>query len=336
MVQLNDHMKLSASLQLIGRCIVSFIFVVLTQFAISLVPRFFSGSPFFIQLTLSALVLLVVVGIGGWSRRILRVYASAPAFVFLNILFIWGSYVAVIRRAVSNLMDALFNGQIAVIVIGLCRILSSDPGRVTHESLCSDRLVESSGFGVEPGNKNSPSLRRVRYCKSCKAHIKGFDHHCPAFGNCIGQNNYFLFIALLLGFLTAEASYLVCSVQFVRKSQKFDRNWLEVGHAFPFLAAEINLVGNLAISTMLFSVLQILWQGVFLTWHLYCVCFNIKTDEWLLELIALIMFSQINWKKYPEFQLVQSEPGESFTRVEFRNPYDKGVLQNVKELLALR
>ncbi|KAJ0084027.1 hypothetical protein Patl1_30898 [Pistacia atlantica] len=303
MVQLNDHMKLSASLQLIGRCIVSFIFVVLTQFAISLVPRFFSDSPFFIQLTLSALVLLVVVGIGGWSRRILRVYASAPAFVFLNILFIWGSYVAVIRRAVSNLMDALFNGQIAVIVIGLCRILSSDPGRVTHESLCSDRLVESSGFGVEPGNKNSPSLRRVRYCKSCKAHIKGFDHHCPAFGNCIGQNNYVLFIALLLGFLTAEASYLVCSVQFVRKSQKFDRNWLEVGHAFPFLAAEINLVGNLAISTMLFSVLQILWQGVFLTWHLYCVCFNIKTDEW------------INWKKYPEFQLVQSEPGEYDYRI---------------------
>ncbi|XP_044482523.1 palmitoyltransferase ZDHHC12-like isoform X2 [Mangifera indica] len=313
MVRLNDHMKLSASLQLVGHYIISFIFVVFTQFAISLVPRFFPSSPFFIQLTLLALVLLVVVGFGRWSRWILRVYASAPAIVFFNILFIWTVYVAIIRQAVSSLIDALFNGQIAVIVIGFCRILLSDPGRVTQESLCSDRLVESSDFGVEPGNKGSPSHRRVRYCKRCKAHIKGFDHHCPAYGNCIGENNYVLFIALLLGFLSAEASYVVCSVQFVRKIQRNDTDW-----------SEINVFGNLAISTMLFSILQILWQGVFLTWHLYCVCFNIRTDEW------------INWMKYPEFQLVQSEPGTSFTRVEFRNPYDKGVLQNVKELLAIR
>lgn len=41
----------------------------------------------------------------------------------------------------------------ADMIVVNCRILSSDPGRVTHESLCSDRLVESSGFGVEPGNK---------------------------------------------------------------------------------------------------------------------------------------------------------------------------------------
>lgn len=32
-------------------------------------------------------------------------------------------------------------------------------------------------------------------------------------------------------------------------------------------------------------------QVVFLMWHLYCVCFNIRTDEW------------VNWKRYPEFQL---------------------------------
>lgn len=30
-------------------------------------------------------------------------------------------------------------------------------------------------------------LQRVRYCGHCKAYVKGFDHHCPAFGNCIGM-----------------------------------------------------------------------------------------------------------------------------------------------------
>ena len=37
--------------------------------------------------------------------------------------------------------------------------------------------------------QGSFSSRRVRYCKSCKAYVKGFDHHCPAFGNCIGNYN---------------------------------------------------------------------------------------------------------------------------------------------------
>lgn len=44
--------------------------------------------------------------------------------------------------------------------------------------------------------------RRVRYCKICKGYIKGFDHHCPAFGNCIGTDNE------ILAFSTSFISYL--------------------------------------------------------------------------------------------------------------------------------
>lgn len=46
--------------------------------------------------------------------------------------------------------------------------------------------------GMVPSlSQGSALLKRVRYCKSCKAYIKGFDHHCPAFGNCIG-NSYLI------------------------------------------------------------------------------------------------------------------------------------------------
>ncbi|KAK9998596.1 hypothetical protein SO802_018199 [Lithocarpus litseifolius] len=179
-------------------------------------------------------------------------------------------------------------------------IMSSNPGLVTYGS--SDELVESSVAEVEAHSRIlEPSAsvlchecpteesvlgRRVRYCRICKGHIKGFDHHCPAFGNCIGQNNHVLFMVLLVGFLSTEASYVVCSSQFAAKSQIVDRTRLE-----------ISLSGNLAISTMLFSIFQLLWQAVFMTWHIYCICFNIRTDEW------------INWKKYPEFQDVfHSQP----------------------------
>ncbi|GAV57914.1 zf-DHHC domain-containing protein [Cephalotus follicularis] len=300
--------------KLIGSCTVSCIFVFATQLSLSLVPRFFSASPLFIKLTLSVFVLLAVVGFGRWCRRLIGVSASAPAFVFFNMFFIWGVYIGVIRYANSRCMDVVFNGVIVMLIIGLCSILSRDPGLVPYGSSDSEELVESSVLGYKADDESSLFLRRIRYCKSCKAYIKGFDHHCPAFGNCIGKNNHVLFMVLLVGFLAAEVSYLVCSSQFARKFQILHRTGFE-----------INLAENLANSTMLFCLLQVLWQGVFLTWHVYCICFNIRTDEW------------INWKKYPEFQLiVQSSSGEGSAKIRFRNPYDKGILQNVKEFLSLK
>ncbi|KAH9701221.1 S-acyltransferase [Citrus sinensis] len=228
MVIVNEQRKLSASLSLIFRCKISCIFVLLTQFTLSLVPRFFAASPFIVQFALSGLVLLLVQTLCGWCRRLLGVRASAPAFVFFNILFIWGFYIAVVRQAVSSLIGGLFNIEVAMIIIGLCSIMSKDPGLITNEFPHLDKLVEGSELGVDPDNENSLSRKRVRYCKICKAHVEGFDHHCPAFGNCIGQNNYFLFIVLLVGFLATEASYVACSAQFVGKSQNFDKSQSEV------------------------------------------------------------------------------------------------------------
>ncbi|CAL8999229.1 unnamed protein product [Prunus brigantina] len=326
MVETQDQRKHLAQSKLIGRCIVSCIFVFLTQLVLSLVPRFFSASSFLTQLALSALLLLLFLGFGGWCRRrLLQVRASAPAFVFFNILFIWGFYVSVIRQAVPLLNDAVFSGEVVFLVIGLYSILTSDPGIVTNGSASSDQPLNSSVSQVDnhdevlelpchESTEGSGLGARVRYCRSCKAYIKGLDHHCPAFGKCIGQNNHLLFLILLFGFISTEASYLVCTSFFAAKSGILDRPSME-----PTLSE------NLAVSTILFTILQLVWQVVFVIWHIYCVCVNIRTDEW------------INWKKYPEFHLVvQPQPGQSVANIRFRNPYDKGILQNVEEFLALR
>ncbi|KAF9675337.1 hypothetical protein SADUNF_Sadunf09G0021600 [Salix dunnii] len=317
MHQIQDQRKkkvLASCFRRIGRCTVSCILVLLTQFALTLVPHFFPASSLLIQLTLSVVVLVFVLGLGRWCRRIVGVYASAPALVLFNLIFIWAVYSFIVRRAIPYFINIVFNIEVTLLFLGVCSILSSDPGLVTHGSSDANKLIETKAFGVEAHYESSALLKRVRYCKSCKAYIKGFDHHCPAFGNCIGQNNYVLFMILLVGFLTTEASYIVCLSQFSRGSQILDGTWVET-----------DLAGSLVVSTMLFSLLQVIWQVVFFTWHLYCICFNIRTDEW------------INWKKYPEFQLViQSQPGESFTRVMFKNPYDNGYLQNVKEFLSVK
>lgn len=312
MLGLDDQKSMRISLKLIGRCMISCFFVFFTQFALSIVPRFFAASSLLIQLPLSALLLLVLLGTGRCCRRFLGVYASAPAFVFFNLLFIWGVYIVILRKVISPLMGIVLNGEVVMLIIGLYSILSSDPGFVTSRSSCSDNHAEDSFSEDEAHFEGSFSSRRVRYCKSCKAYVKGFDHHCPAFGNCIGQKNHVLFMVLLIGFVITEASYIMDSFKFATKFQKMD----ETGQ-------ETSLSENLVISTMLFCLLQVLWQGVFLTWHIYCVCVNIRTDEW------------INWKKYPEFQIIiPIQPGLSSEGRRFRNPYNKGVFCNMKDFLA--
>ncbi|KAK8598471.1 hypothetical protein V6N13_094440 [Hibiscus sabdariffa] len=312
LLQFYDQMKVLASSKSIGRCTISCISVLLTQFALLLVPLFFSSSPLFIQLTLSALILLIVLGSGGWCRRVLGFRASAPAFVFFSVFFVWGVYFAIVRKAISSVMDVVFNGEMILLIIGLCRIMLKDPGFVAHESFCLDELDENSAFAVQTHNESSLLQMRVRYCKSCKTYIQGFDHHCPAFGNCIGQKNYVIFIVLLVGFISTEISYVVCTSQFASKLQVLKEITTET---------DSNLV--MARSTLLFCVLQVLWQGPFLIWHVYCICFNIRTEEW------------VNWKKYPEFQLnASSLPGENCHEMSFKNPYNKGILRNLQFSLA--
>ncbi|CAK9188296.1 unnamed protein product [Ilex paraguariensis] len=204
-------------------------------------------------------------------------------------------------------------------------ILSSDPGFIMHQSSSLEKHeVEAHSEELEllscgmpqdfPVEGSSVLVQRARYCRQCKAYVKGFDHHCPAFGNCIGQGNHALFIFLLVGFIISECSYITCSSQFSTKS-----------HILGKAEWETSLSGNLAISTMLFSCLQVVWQVAFLVWHVYCICFNIKTDEW------------INWRRYPEFQLiVPPQPGQPVPEIRFTNPYNKGILWNLKEFLTAK
>ncbi|KAM7527793.1 hypothetical protein LguiB_031203 [Lonicera macranthoides] len=314
MPEFDQQSKRSEELQsIIGRFVVTLISVFFTQFALLMVPHFFPISSLLPLLSLSVLVLVAVAGSGRCCKGLLGVRASAPAFVFINILFVWSVYMIVVRKAISSSLDITFNMELVMVVIGLCRILSSDPGFVTYGSSGLNKLVNSSFSDVEAQPESPVSVLRVRYCKYCKVHVKGFDHHCPAFGNCIGEKNHVLFIVLLVGFIISEASYVACSSQFAAKS-----------HIMDGTRRKHSLSANLAISTMLFSLLQVLWQVVFLMWHIYCVCFNIKTDEW------------VNWKKYQEFQLItqiQPQPGQLITETRFTNPYNKGILQNLKLFL---
>ncbi|CAN6284749.1 unnamed protein product [Urochloa humidicola] len=298
----------SSPLEVLWSALASCGLVLFSQLAVAMVPRLFPSLSLLAMLPIAGLVFLAAIVLGRLWRRFIGVAASAPLFVLFNILLLWGVYVFVIRRDTSSLLDMLINAECALLLWGLYRILSGDPGIVA----CDSPYLEEAGCkdfveAIYPSEK-LPMLSRVRQCNWCKANIRGYDHHCPAFGTCIGQKNHRLFMALLTGFVVAESTYTMCSTKYITRC-------INSGT----LRSENPVSLNLVISTMLFSILQVAWQIVFLMWHIYCICFNIKTDEW------------INWKKYPEFQM--REQPQSDSEVKFVNPYDKGMLCNIREFL---
>ncbi|KAJ8439888.1 hypothetical protein Cgig2_003954 [Carnegiea gigantea] len=272
----DDPRRRKISPEIIIRCIISCISGIITQLSLLLIPSFFPSFSLIFQLLLSAMVIVLAIGFGQYCRRLLGVRASAPAFVFFHIIFIWVVYLGVIREAVSASMDVMLNGELVILLVGFVRILVSDPGFVHHDSpdFVEDTVSED---GDQP--QTSLSSRRVRCCRSCKAYVRGFDHHCPAFGNCIGEMNYVLFIALLAGFIVTEASYAACSYPWVKRYKDLERTGTKV---------------------------------VFLAWHIYCICFNIRTDEWVSS---------------------HDRADQSSLELMFRNPYNKGIFYNLKDFL---
>ncbi|XP_021716167.1 probable palmitoyltransferase ZDHHC12 isoform X2 [Chenopodium quinoa] len=318
MAGLKDENGRKKSPGLTFRCIVSCISGIITQFSLLFIPYFFPQFSLLLQFLLSAAVLAIAIGLCQFIKLLLRIHASAPVFVFFHTIFFWVVYISVISQAVSILSNVVFNAELAILLIGFLRILSSDPGFVCHDSPSSvegsnsedgHHLEEVSSTTRSTSLHNSSDMtslssRRTRYCRICKAYVIGFDHHCPAFGNCIGQRNLRLFMSLLIIFIIIEAYYTMLSHQWINRNLILTERASKIQY-------------SLVLSTMNFSLLQVLWQVAFFAWHVYCVCFNIRTEEW------------INWRRYPEFHvIVQPMPD---TR--FKNPYDKGLFCNLKEFL---
>ncbi|CAL5426694.1 unnamed protein product [Camellia sinensis] len=233
----NQRQRTVASSNSIGRCLISFASSSLTQLSLFLLPSFFR------------LALLGVTGVGRCCKRLVGVAESAPAFVFFNIIFIWGVYIGLVRQ------------EFSMLVIGLCSILTTDPGYVTNESSHHNQLVESpvSVFEAhsEVENVEKPLQLDMNHIINTDIEIifwsRNWCLQLVTFPTSLllkkGQKNHVLFIILLFGFVFTKASYVESSSQFATKFQIMDN-----------IGGLTSSARNLAISTMLFSLLQVLWQ----------------------------------------------------------------------------
>jgi len=121
----DDHRRREISPETVFRCMISCISAIVTQLSLLLIPSFFPSLSLFFLLLLSgsafsllicfdfwmitslievflvdfaAMVVVLAIGSVQYCRRLLGVRASAPASVFLHIIFIWAVYLGVIRE----------------------------------------------------------------------------------------------------------------------------------------------------------------------------------------------------------------------------------------------
>ncbi|KAG0462300.1 hypothetical protein HPP92_020776 [Vanilla planifolia] len=199
-----------------GRCglklrplLASFVVVLLSHLTLTAVPHLFGSITVTSMLPIAATVMVSTYALAGWFRRLLGITASAPAVVTGHVMFLFGVHLTINRKA---LLDTFLEVECILLLIGLYRFVYGDPG-LAIESSNNAVLGVTSNPELGLKFKSSILLSRVRHCNLCNRSVKGFDHHCPAFGNCIGQKNHRLFMLLITLLITMESMYAVRASQ---------------------------------------------------------------------------------------------------------------------------
>ncbi|XP_026427287.1 uncharacterized protein LOC113323218 isoform X5 [Papaver somniferum] len=243
--------------------LISCIFVIISQLSLTLIPHSFSSSPLLLQLCFSVALLLIITVLCRIPKRLLKIYASAPAFVFFNIFFMWIVHNLVIRTSVSLVTTIVLNAECALLLFGFHSILYSDPGWVINEDSTSDQLLETEVIGT--------------------AYLE-------------------------------EEEVLRTEILLNRRSQADPcwralclESWLSAQCFSHFFKCYGRLYSLFGIFTVLVSTLKLM-SGL--------TGGNTRSSNYFIPKLL--------------------HPGQSYPEIGFINPYDKGVLANIKEILSPR
>eukprot|EP00298_Acanthocystis_sp_HF-20_P011924 c19638_g1_i1.p1 GENE.c19638_g1_i1~~c19638_g1_i1.p1 ORF type:complete len:605 (-),score=171.38 c19638_g1_i1:180-1994(-) len=134
---------------------------------------------------------------------------------------------------------------------------------------------------------------RSKHCSVCRKCILMKDHHCAFIGNCVGQNNMIWFILYLIFMTICVTSFIILSFLYAYISKVNGYSWFIIGYSITMIAADFFVISLLG-------------------YHFWLLKVGITTNE------------HSNWYRYPH---MKDENGH------FRNPFDKGFMNNIKTKL---
>ncbi|XP_077242203.1 putative protein S-acyltransferase 1 [Tasmannia lanceolata] len=196
----------------------------------------------------------------------------------------------------------------AIVLVNLVMVSTRDPGIIprndhppTEEIGTSDRVRSKRAIvnGVEMKLKYCRICLLFRpprscHCAVCDNCVEKFDHHCPWIGQCIGLRNYRFYLT----FISSALVFFIYIFSF--SCWRINRRMSRKGNGvFSILT---NAPETFALAT--FSFVAIWFLGGLTTFHAHLIT--------------------LNQTSYESFR--QRYKGST-------NPYDKGVLGNIKEVL---
>jgi len=173
---------------------------------------------------------------------------------------------------------------------------------------------------------------RAKHCNDCRRCVARFDHHCPAYNNCIGQRNHKHFV-LSMGFaLSNHLLYMFFLYWAVQDQWANSKEYLIRRKVYELAKAE-----PLFATIFLHHFVFFMGEGLLCNLHvLFTSMYNLTTNE------------ALNWRKYPYLMKVWPVPPPEelprdatawdkmkqtppFPQLDpyYQNAFDQGIFRNV-------